>query len=288
MKTTLDHLPLQKQQDITAAMETIVNMVAPEMVILFGSFSRGDWVEDVYVENGTTYEYKSDYDILVVTKKEEHEPPGLHKKIRRKIQRGLRMETPLTIIFHDIKYLNEELEQGHYFFSDIVKEGTMLYNTGKFELATPKELSSAARADKARDYFDKWFKNANDFFEYYRFGVERNSLNTAIFQLHQAAERYLLTIALVFTDYKPKTHDLVDLNKQAGIADPRFKTVFPNKTEEEKRLLILLNKAYIDSRYKLNYTVDPADLQWLSERVQKLQELTEVVCKEKIEGYGNG
>jgi len=33
------------------------------MIILFGSYARGEWVED-YQEN---YEYISDYDILVIT-----------------------------------------------------------------------------------------------------------------------------------------------------------------------------------------------------------------------------
>jgi predicted nucleotidyltransferase len=34
------------------------------MVILFGSHARGDWVEDFQ----ETYEYVSDFDILIVTK----------------------------------------------------------------------------------------------------------------------------------------------------------------------------------------------------------------------------
>jgi uncharacterized protein len=142
-----------------------------------------------------------------------------------------------------------------------------LYNTRKYELATPKELSDYQRGQKARLYYTQWLQRADDFFDHYHFGLEKGSLATAIFQLHQAAERYYSTILLVFTDYKPNTHDLRDLNQQAGYADARFKTVFPDQTEEEKRLFILLVKAYIDSRYKLGYTVDPSDLKWLDERV---------------------
>ena len=95
-----------------------------------------------------------------------------------------------------------------------------------------------------------------------------------------------MAIILVFTDYKPKTHDLEDLNKQVGYADARFKTVFPNKTEEENRLFKLLVRAYIDSRYKLGYSVEAKDLEWLGERVMKLKELTGVICEERIEGFG--
>lgn len=43
------------------------------MRILFGSFARGDWVEDEYKEGHIIYECKSDFDILVIT--EGKRPP---------------------------------------------------------------------------------------------------------------------------------------------------------------------------------------------------------------------
>ena len=38
------------------------------MIILFGSYARGEWVEDIYTEGHITYEYISDFDILVLTR----------------------------------------------------------------------------------------------------------------------------------------------------------------------------------------------------------------------------
>jgi len=285
VKSSLSHLPEEKQQELHSITEALVQLVKPEMVILFGSYSRGDWVEDTYKENGTTVEYKSDYDILVVTAKPQDLPHGLSKDVRRKIKRAEHLQTTPHIIFHDIKFLNKELEEGHYFFADIVKEGTMLYDTGNHHLSTAKELASAERASKAKMYFDIWFNKAKQNYEVYEWVFEKGYLDKAAFELHQATENLLKTIILVFTDYKPKTHDLDDLNKQVGYADARFKVVFPNQTEEDKRRFTILVKAYIDSRYKLGYTVDPEDLQWLAERVGKLKGLTEGVCNEKIEQF---
>lgn len=285
MKTSLSHLPTDKQEEIQSITDTLVQLVQPEMVILFGSYSRGNWVEDVYKENGTTYEYKSDYDILVVTEHHQDTPPGLGKQVRKRVKKAENLQTAPHIIFHDIKFLNNELEDGHYFFTDIVKEGTMLYNSNRYELATPKELSPASRAYKAQTYFNSWVKDANDFLDSALEDFKKEKLKISIFLLHQSVERYFTTILLVFTDYKPKTHDLEDLNRQAGYADIRFKTVFPNQTDEEKRLFTLLVKAYIDSRYKMGYTIAPEDLQWLASRVQKLKELTDNLCKEQIERF---
>ena len=58
-------------------MQAIVSTLIPrfaevEMIILFGSHARGTWVDDIYTEKGTTYTYKSDYDLLIVLSKNGH------------------------------------------------------------------------------------------------------------------------------------------------------------------------------------------------------------------------
>ena len=78
MKTSLDQLPqpppASKQKELARVQDIIVNRFQAEehifkleKIILFGSYARGTWVEDGYVKDGITYEYKSDFDILVVT-----------------------------------------------------------------------------------------------------------------------------------------------------------------------------------------------------------------------------
>lgn len=285
LKTSLDHLPAPKQEELTSIKEMIIKLVNPEMIILFGSYSRGDWVEDRHRVNGTLYEYKSDFDILVVTEHHQDMPFGFAKQVRRKVKRAENLQTIPHIIFHDINFLNKELEEGHYFFKDILEEGTLLYTSGKHELATPKELSQKQRAYKAKNYFNLWFKDANEFYTTSVLAKQANLLKSSIFNLHQSTERFFMTIELVFTDYKSQTHDLNILYKHACQADPRFKIIFPQETETEKRLFILLVKSYIDSRYKMGYIITVEDLQWLIERVNILKTLTEVVCQEKIDKF---
>jgi predicted nucleotidyltransferase len=38
------------------------------MIILFGSYAHDEWVEDIYTEGHITYEYISDFDVLVLTR----------------------------------------------------------------------------------------------------------------------------------------------------------------------------------------------------------------------------
>jgi hypothetical protein len=45
-----------------------------------------------------------------------------------------------------------------------------------------------------------------------------------------------------------------------------------------------LQEAYIDARYKRDYEIAKEELEYLSVRVLKLQELTQRICEEKIAG----
>ena len=283
LKTSLDHLPDHKRYEINGIMLSIKELVKPEMIILFGSYSRGDWVDERYYdENRTLHEYKSDYDFLVVTEHHQDMPPGLGKRIRQRVKRQERLQASPHIIFHDINFLNKELEEGQYFFRDIVHEGTLLYTTNKYELATPRDLSDYERGEIAKLYFNQWLKKADELFDVYNYALGKEMYANAIFLLHQSTESYYAAIHLVFTDYKPKTHDLRDLNKVACHSNARFKTIFPDQTENEKRLFTILVKSYIDSRYKLDYYVNPKDLIWLAERVRLLKELAVSLCLERI------
>ena len=67
----MNHLPKSKQEELELLTEQLSAHKLVEMVILFGSYARGNWVEDQYVEKGITYEYRSDFDILVVITHED-------------------------------------------------------------------------------------------------------------------------------------------------------------------------------------------------------------------------
>lgn len=282
MKVGVSHLPKAKQAELETILQIILDIAKPVMVILFGSYGRGDFVEDKYVEKGTTYEYKSDYDLLIIAEKERELIIGNSKRIKKRIRRSGVVDTPVGLIFHSIDFVNEELSSGSYFFMDVVKDGAMLFTDGRFQLAEPRVLSVEEKRMKAEEYFAVWFKEAKGFFKMFEIGKAEGLNNHAIFMLHQAAERFYDTLLLVINDYKPKIHDLDELHYQARIIDSRFKSVFPRGNEEEERLFMLLKKAYIDARYKSGYVISEADIAYLAERVSVLRDLTEEVCLNRL------
>lgn len=251
------------------------------MVILFGSYARDEWVEKKYLEEGITYEYQSDFDILVVVQNEYKIKAGTGKRIRREARKA-KVATPITLIFHEVDFLNKELGEGSYFFTDIRKEGIMLHDSGRFTLNEPRDLSAAERQKISKQYFDEWFKSAEDFYKYFDIALSNGDNKIAVFNLHQATEKYFFTTLLVFTHYKPKTHDLEMMSRRTGQLNAEFKKTFPRKTNEEERLFDLLKRAYVDARYKMGYKVEKSDLEKLAVNVRKLRELTERICSEEI------
>lgn len=285
MKTSLAHLPSEKQQELTIIADIVREKYIVEMIILFGSYARGDWVEELH-EDGFYYKYQSDFDIFVVTEKEY-----LASKIESdsQLRNSLRcvIKTPVTFIAHDIDFLNRRLRKGQYFFSDIKKDGICLYNSDRFELAEEKGLTHKEYKHFAEEDFNYCMNRAFSFYKHFTFALNDQDYRTAAFMLHQATENFYSTILLTLTRYKPNTHDLEKLSKRVASIEPEFLKIFPQGTEEEKTLFELLRKAYVSARYNKNYKITSKELTWLSDRVTILQKMVQEVCKMKIESFNN-
>ncbi len=286
MKKSLRHLPKYKRDELQHVTEIILDECPTVlMIILFGSYARGDWVEDRHVEDNVLYEYMSDFDILVIVR--SHKLVTSSDVWRRAEARAHRFpnRTWTNLIVESIETVNKALAHGHYFFTDLKKEGVVLYDSGEFKLARPRKLNPKERRGMAKAHFRDWFTSAGEFVIDFKNAFERGSYKKAAFELHQAVERFYAAILLVFTNYRPKIHDLETLTHMVGGCDPAFLTVFPRATDEQKECFDLLKRAYIEARYSSAYRITKTQLEYLGARVQELQELTMKICKARIDSY---
>src|SRR6185503_2257427 len=223
MKKSLFHLPRHKREELKEITSIITEKVEVEMVILFGSYARGNWVEDTYTEGHITYEYKSDYDILVVVKeKADANRLNLWRHVEAVIHNTRTIKTWMTMIVHHVNEVNKELSMGQYFFTDIKKEGVSLYDSKRFKLAKARKLTPEERRQTAEEDFKYWFTSARHFFDDFESNFRKRRYSKAAFELHQATERSYIAVLLVFTHYKAKEHDISKLGKQVNNLDPRF------------------------------------------------------------------
>lgn len=276
MKTSIEHLPARKQDEIRAVAGVLREGAPLGMLILFGSHARGDWVEDA--EGG----YFSDYDLLaIVESRKVAEDAGLWARLEGEASK-LTGEAAVSLIVHDLKFVNGEIRAGSYFFGDIRNEGIVLHDARRFTLATPKEASPAERLERAERNFAYWFESANEFLTMYAFGAGEGLRVNAAFQLHQAAERLYTTACMVFTGYKRKEHKIEKLHEEAAPLHPALRDVLPRETPEDRHLFDLLRRAYIDARYDKSYRITAEELAALGERVRGFAAVVQRVCGEKI------
>lgn len=161
----------------------------------------------------------------------------------------------------------------------------MLYDSGRYKLARRHKLDYSEIRDMAQEYFDDKFKKANSFLYLASCAHKVDDFCMASFQLHQAAENFLRTIPMVFTLYGYKEHDLEFLTDKARTHSLDVCGAFPRNTSEEERLFKLLQDAYVQARYNKNFAVTKDDIDALTVRVERLRDITEKVCRDRIAFY---
>ena len=156
MKRPLRKLPAGKRRELDHAVsilretfaETVSTRKAPRLrdgkilkIILFGSYARGDWVED------PVGRYFSDYDILVVVDHEDLTDipefwADTEARLLADLTEGRVLRTQISPIYHSLDDVNEKLRLGRYFFMDMLRDGILLYDEPGHPFVEPKQLSS--------------------------------------------------------------------------------------------------------------------------------------------------
>jgi len=290
MNKSLAHLSEERQHVLQNIVEQILlRLPDTQMIILYGSYARGDYVEyDQRVEFGVPTYFMSDYDILVLTHGVDYNTVTRHLRDVKfgYSGRSERWVTPLQFIHDNIGTMNRDLSDGRYFYTDIKKEGIVLYDSGNFKLEKPRKLRFDEIKAQAQEYYDEKYESAFQFLETVKYQYSLGWYKLGSFNLHQAAENAFKTVRLAYTLYSSKEHDLEELLALIkGYAPEEYFNLFPRQTKEEERLFQLLRAAYIEARYNPKFQVTKEDLDALMPIIERLLELTKRLCEARIKAY---
>ncbi len=280
MKDSLEHLPERKRDDLRRLTDTIRETCNDvEMVVLYGSYARGDYKEEEDLAPDRKSGAASDYDILVVTTEKDTVNNGhLWGKVDKRLE-ALDLSAYPRVIVHDRWYLAKILGKKHYFFNDVFVEGVALYDSGVFVPTIGEKLTPEERREAAQEHFDLWYDWAKSFNKHFDYSMKDGALRVAAFHLQQTAECAYKALLLVYTNYTPYNHYLDRFDKaiQEVIADlPDF---FPRETQEAEDRFKNFDRAYIGARYDPKYNISEADLRYFAQRVELLMSETESRCQ---------
>lgn len=294
VKKSLEHLPAPKRAELLRVVEELKRSFADATstkraerlkngrilkIVLFGSYARGDWVED------PVGRYFSDFDLLVVVDHEDLTDSDYWDAALWRTTPGVsaRQRTPVSFIVHSLEDVNRQLERGRSFFIDILREGILLEDAPKTAFVQPGELSPKIALEEAQESFEDWMSSASEFLAGAEFFLQRDSRKLAAFNLHQATEHLYHCVLLVLTLYSPKSHNLVFLRRRCEPLDERLRAVWPHENKFEKRCFELLRAAYVKARYSKHYRITQEELAWLTERVEALRALVMIICRERLD-----
>ncbi|RWX34018.1 HEPN domain-containing protein [Rhizobium leguminosarum] len=295
MKSSLEHMPLRKQRELCRVLEILHEEFEDALkegtadfkkrgrilkVILFGSYAKGGWVDEPFTMKG----YRSDFDLLIIVNNRKlcEFTEYWHKAADRLIH-DRSIETPVSFIVHSRREVNTYLKEGQYFFSDIRKEGIVLYELDDEPLAEPEPLSSEDRLRIARAHFHNRTKLLMQFAEGAAFHITRGNFDVAAFDLHQTVEQAYACVLLTLTNYGPPSHNIKFLRSLAEEQDRRLAEAFPRDQHRERAWFNALNEAYVKARYSEHYAITDEALTWLGERITVLVDLVKAVCSEHLE-----
>ena len=291
MKTSINYLPEQKRDELRRIVKCVLEVLPGcEMIILYGSYARNTYVDyDQRIEYGIRTCFMSDYDILVVTNTrfQRHVISHILSKATDNYYKGMNRNESTTVQFIDesIDDLNKAIDKNRYFYTDIKREGIMLYNSGRYKLARRRKQNYREIKELAEEYYNERFERGNEFLLGAIFYNEQGLHKMASFNLHQACENYYNSIILTFTLYSPKVHNLIKLSARAKTHSLESSKAFPRNTEEEKRLFDLLQDAYVQARYSLHFRITQEDIEALIPKVELLRDIARQCCEERIKVY---
>ncbi|CAN7680141.1 nucleotidyltransferase and HEPN domain-containing protein [Neorhizobium tomejilense] len=294
MKSSLDHMPPRKQRELGRVLEILHEEFEDALkqgtadfkkrgrilkIILFGSYAKGGWVDEPFTMKG----YRSDFDLLVIVNDRRLcEFADYWYKAADRLIRDTSIETPVSFIVHSRREVNTYLKEGQYFFSDIRKEGIVLYELDDEPLAEPQPLSPTDRLRVAREHFEDRVSLSRSFLKIATSCIVEKEFRIAAFELHQSLEQAYSCVLLTLTNYGPPSHNIKFLRSLAEEQDRRLAEAFPRDQHRERAWFNTLNEAYVKARYSKHYEISEEALSWLGERTSLLLAMVKDVCTEHL------
>jgi HEPN domain-containing protein len=273
MNTSLSHLSAHQYKMLEKAVDIIVRAIRPEKIILFGMYSRS--ADPGFLK--LLPPALAAFDLLIITREKEDRSDY---EIQDIVESRCREEASVTALVHDIAYVNKRVKERQYFFSMVLREGTLVYDARRTTLAEALNPNLQEVRQTAEKDFDRWNRQARDFFYGAEFLKEKRGWNTATFLLHQAAEQCYQAILLAFMGYKPTTHNLDKLRRYTNRFSVELAVLFPLDNEEEEDIFRLLTNGYVSARYKEEFIITENEVGLLTERIRRLLDIAERVCND--------
>jgi len=167
----------------------------------------------------------------------------------------------------------EWLKQGHSFAVQVWQKAVRWFDNGTITCVTAPAEDLAAETEAIEKNRVAGKNRAKEFLVAAELFIARKQFGMAAFMLHQCTEQTLITLVKAQTGYYANTHSIDRLLRLAELVSYQIRDRLPRNTEQQKSRFTLLQKAYIEARYKPDFKVTESDIEYLLQVVKDVFEL---------------
>ncbi|RAJ83167.1 HEPN domain-containing protein [Chitinophaga dinghuensis] len=177
------------------------------------------------------------------------------------------------------------LDEGHIFYSMICRSTNLTYEKETSVSTIPVIKNPFGIIEKARSHFHDEFRKAESYLGGAKYYMRNSENNLAAHSLHQATEHTLRALLISLTSHYPYGHNLSRMLRYSLRLTTALNEIFPQGTDKEHELLVLLNKTYTHTRYRNDYVINDKDLNILLDRVTLFQSTALKVLEERLNSF---
>lgn len=265
----LEQVPAEADK-IKPLIQFIVAAIAPAKIYMMKHLDIGTESKEKYIDLLIAISPKNDTPFL-----------ELQPILDMAYLKGWRVSCSL----HSEGNIIDGLRNGHIFYSLQCIQGNLVYDNKAtdYPITPPEILEEMKRQSYLK--FEQNFMKALDFSEGAAYLHENNGSRISAFMLHQGAELTYRGILQGLNGYDKKTHEIRLLKKLVRRCAPQLCNIFPDDSEEEKRILDVLENAYSHARYDNDFQIPEEDWTALFEKVMLLHETAQKVAHAVLSPY---
>lgn len=248
----------------------IVQVAPVTRIFLLGTRQVTCHTVSIFSSDALPGESTTHYFLLVLIRRNRE---ASNNSVQDRIETVCAAITQVTAFVIDFAQFNHWLQEGHGFACQVRTKARLLFEDLGMPFSDAREIDPDA-IKKSRDaaylhgvaMVEEFLAGA----DLYR-GRQQNKM--AALMLHQAAETALHAILKITIGLTMNSHNLDRLTRYCSLSVPRVAEVFKKQLEPENRLFHLLQRAYIETRYKETYSISTPDLLEITGKIRLLQEI---------------
>ena len=246
--------------------EIITEAVPVEKIYMLASSLVQRRTESIFMTDAPSCRKVGHYWLLVLIDKD---CGHTNNDMQDRIENICRSFIPVTAIVLNLEQFSNWLIEGHRFATTVVKIAVKIYDGNEIPLVIPfKELTDLNEDENLWSHEDGII---NEFIAGAELYMVRNQNNMAMFMLHQATEQALHLLLKKGTGFHINTHNIEKLIRYCSLVSYKIEDIFLRNNEKNEKLFMILQKAYIDSRYKKDFKLAKREVEVILGRVKNLQ-----------------